>query len=122
MDRFGWGRVRASIVTCVGIFILSLPCAFGFNIWSGFQPFGEGSNVLDLEDFILSNNILPIGTTIYLLFCVTRYGWGWDNFIKEVDEGEGLKFPKFLRGYLTYVVPVIMLVIFVVGYWEKFAK
>ncbi len=122
MDRFGWGRVRASIVTCVGIFILSLPCAFGFNIWSGFQPFGEGSNVLDLEDFILSNNILPIGTTIYLLFCVTRYGWGWDNFVKEVDEGEGLKFPKFLRGYLTYVVPVIMLVIFVVGYWEKFAK
>lgn len=120
MDKFNMKRVPASIITCVGIFILSLPCAFGFNIWSGFQPLGEGSNVLDLEDFILSNNILPIGTTIYLLFCVTRYGWGWDNFIKEVDTGEGLKFPKFLRGYLTYVVPVIMLVIFVVGYWEKF--
>ncbi len=120
MDRFHWGRVPASIVTCTGIFLLSLPCAFGFNIWSGFQPLGEGSNVLDLEDFILSNNILPVGTTIYLLFCVTRYGWGWDNFIAEVDTGKGLKFPKFLRGYLTYVVPVIMLVILIVGYWEKF--
>ncbi|MBQ7577634.1 MAG: sodium-dependent transporter [Synergistaceae bacterium] len=120
MDKFNMKRVPASIITCVGIFILSLPCAFGFNIWSGFQPLGAGSNVLDLEDFILSNNILPIGTTIYLLFCVTRYGWGWDNFIKEVDSGDGLKFPKFLRGYLTYVVPVIMLIIFVVGYWEKF--
>ena len=120
MDKFGWGRVRSSIVTCVGIFILSLPCAFGFNIWSGFQPLGNGTNVLDLEDFILSNNILPIGTTIYLLFCVTRYGWGWDNFIKEVDAGTGLKFPKFLRAYLTYVVPIIMLVIFIAGYYEKF--
>ena len=122
IDKFSMRRVPASIITCVGIFILSLPCAFGFNIWSGFQPLGSGSNVLDLEDFILSNNILPIGTIIYLLFCVTRYGWGWDNFVKEVDEGKGLKFPKFLRGYLTYVVPVIMLIILVVGYWEKFAK
>ncbi len=121
MDKFGIGRVSASIITCVGIFLLSLPCAFGFNIWSGFQPLGSGSNVLDLEDFILSNNILPIGTIVYLLFCVTRYGWGWDNFIREVDTGKGLKFPKFLRGYLTYVVPVIMLVILIVGYWEKFA-
>lgn len=120
MDRLNMGRVPASIITCVGIFILSLPCAFGFNIWAGFQPLGAGSNVLDLEDFILSNNILPIGTTIYLLFCVTRYGWGWENFIKEVNEGEGPRFPEILRGYLTYVVPVIMLVILVVGYWEKF--
>ena len=120
MDRLGMARVPASIVTCVGIFVLSLPCAFGFNIWSGFQPFGEGSNVLDLEDFILSNNILPLGTTVYLLFCTTRYGWGWDNFIKEVDTGEGLKFPKFLRNYLTYAAPAIMLVILIAGYWEKF--
>ena len=120
MDRFGWTRLRASIVTCVGIFLLSLPCAFGFNIWSGFMPFGEGSNVLDLEDFILSNNILPIGTAIYMLFCTTRYGWGWENFIKEVDTGTGLKFPKFLRAYLTFVAPVVMLVIFIAGYWEKF--
>ena len=120
MDKLGWPRLRSSIVTCVGIFILSLPCAFGFNIWSGFQPLGAGSNVLDLEDFILSNNILPIGTTIYILFCVTRYGWGWDAFIKEADTGKGLKFPKFLRNYLTYVAPVIMLVIFIAGYYEKF--
>ena len=120
MDKFNMKRVPASIITCVGIFVLSLPCAFGFNIWSSFQPLGDGSNVLDLEDFILSNNLLPVGTTIYLLFCTTRYGWGWDNFVKEVDTGEGLKFPKFLRTYLTYVAPAIMLVILIAGYWEKF--
>ena len=122
MDKFGWSRMRASAVTCLGLFALSLPCAFGFNIWSGFQPLGPGSNVLDLEDFILSNNILPVGTTIYVLFCVTRYGWGWDNFIREVDAGTGLKFPKLLRGYLTYVAPLVMLAILIVGYWEKFFK
>lgn len=120
MDKFGMKRVPASIITCAGIFVLSLPCAFGFNIWSGFQPLGEGTNVLDLEDFILSNNLLPVGTMIYLLFCTTRYGWGWDNFVKEVDTGEGMKFPKFLRNYLTYVAPAIMLVILIAGYWEKF--
>ncbi|MCR4819287.1 MAG: sodium-dependent transporter [Fretibacterium sp.] len=122
MDRLNWGRVKASIVTCIGLFVLSLPCAFGFNIWGSFQPLGPGSNVLDLEDFILSNNILPIGTTIYILFCVTRYGWGWDNFIKEVDSGTGLKFPRGLRWYLTYAAPLIMLGILIVGYWEKFFK
>ena len=120
MDKFNMKRVPASIITCVGIFVLSLPCAFGFNIWSSFQPLGDGSNVLDLEDFILSNNLLPVGTTIYLLFCTTRYGWGWDNFVKEVDTGSGLKFPKFLRNYLTYVAPAIMLIILIAGYWEKF--
>ena len=81
---------------------------------------GAESNILDLEDFIVSNNILPIGAVIYLLFCVTRYGWGWDNFIKETDTGRGLKFPKILRVYLTYIVPVIMLAILVMGYIEKF--
>ena len=122
MDKFGWARLKASIITCSFLFILALPCALGFNIWAGFQPLGAGSGVLDLEDFILSNNLLPIGSLVYILFCVTRYGWGWDNFIKEANTGTGLKLPKALRAYLTYVVPCVLVIILIVGYWEKFFK
>ena len=78
--------------------------------------------VLDLEDFIVSNNLLPIGALIYLLFCVTRYGWGWEKFIEEADMGAGLKVPSFLRFYLTYIAPFIVLIILATGYWEKFIK
>lgn len=102
------------------IILLSLPCVFGFNIWSSFQPFGPGSGVLDLEDFLVSNNILPLGSLIYLAFCTSRYGWGWDNFIKEADTGEGVKFPKKLRFYFTYILPLIVLVIFINGYYALF--
>ena len=122
MDRFDWSRQSATIVMAVSIFVLSLPCALGFNIWAEFEPLGKGTCVLDLEDFILSNNLLPIGAIIYLLFCVTRYGWGWDNFIKEADAGKGVKFPAALRGYFTYVLPVIMLIVLAVGYWQTFVK
>lgn len=121
MDRFNWSRHGAVIFMAVSVFILSIPCALGFNAWSSFQPFGAGSNVLDLEDFILSDNLLPIGSIIYLLFCVTRYGWGWDKFIAEADTGKGAKFPRALRFYFTYIVPLIMLVILIVGYMNKFA-
>ena len=122
MDNFGWERGKAAVVTGISVFLLALPCAFGFNIWSGFQPFGEGSMVLDLEDFIVSNNLLPIGALIYLLFCVTRYVWGWEKFIEEADMGAGLKVPSFLRFYLTYIAPFIVLIILATGYWEKFIK
>ncbi len=104
------------------IFLLAIPCALGFNEWSDIQPLGAGSGILDLEDFIVSNNMLPFGSIIYLLFCVSRYGWGWDNFVKEVDEGKGLKFPKALRAYFTYFVPVVMLIILIVGYVQTFVK
>lgn len=122
MDILGWSRKKASLFNLVALFILSLPCAFGFNIWSGFQPMGEGSMILDLEDFIVSNNMLPLGAFIYLLFCCTRYGWGWDNFIKEADSGCGIKFPQALRFYFSYIVPIIILAIFVAGYKELFIK
>ena len=122
MDRFRWERRRAVSVMFVTVFLLSIPCALGFNVWSSFQPLGAGTGVLDLEDFIVSNNLLPIGALIYLMFCVTRYGWGWDKFIAEADAGEGAKFPKGLRSYFTYVVPVIILVILGVGYYQTFAK
>lgn len=122
MDRLGWPRKKSVLFMSLTVFIFSIPCALGFNVWSGFQPLGPGSGVLDLEDFIVSNNLLPFGSVVYLLFCVTRYGWGWDNFIKEADEGKGLKFPKALRAYFTYVVPVIVLIILGVGYYQTFAK
>ena len=122
MDRLGWSRHTSVIVMAVCVVILSIPCALGFNAWSDIQPLGPGSGVLDLEDFIVSNNLLPIGSIIYLLFCVSRYGWGWDNFIAEADTGKGLKFPKALRFYFTYIVPVIMIIILGVGYYQTFAK
>jgi len=118
----GWSRQKATIVNAVGVFVLALPCVFGFNLWSDFAPLGEGTIVLDLEDFILSNNLLPIGATIYLMFCTYRYGWGWDNFIKEADAGAGIKFPKVLRGFFTYVAPIIIFVVFVVGYYDLHFK
>ncbi|MBQ3447546.1 MAG: sodium-dependent transporter, partial [Synergistaceae bacterium] len=122
MDRFSWTRHRSVCVMAVTITLLSIPCALGFNVWSDIQPLGAGSGILDLEDFILSNNLLPIGSLVYLTFCVTRYGWGWDNFIAESDSGKGAKFPAKLRSYFTYVVPVIILVILFTGYYQTFAK
>ena len=93
MDRKGWSRGKAVIVNMVAMILLSLPAVFGFNILSGIQPLGAGTNIMDLEDFIVSNNILPLGSVVFVMFCVSKYGWGWKNFIKEADTGEGLKFP-----------------------------
>ena len=120
MDGYGWSRRKATIINFVVLTILTLPCILGFNVWSGFEPFGKGSSVLDLEDFIISNNILPLGSFLFMLFCCHRYGWGWDNFVAEADEGRGMKFPKFLRFYLTWILPVIFLFIFAQGYIQKF--
>ena len=122
MDRFGWSRHTAATFTGISVFVLALPCALGFNVWADFQPLGPGTGVLDLEDFIVSNNLLPLGSLVYLLFCVTRWGWGWDKFIAEADAGHGIKFPKILRGYMTYVAPIIILIILGVGYWQTFNK
>jgi NSS family neurotransmitter:Na+ symporter len=120
MDVLGWRRAKASAVSMILIFVLSLPCALGFNVWSGFAPLGEGSVVLDLEDFILSNNLLPIGAIVYLVFCTSKKGWGWDNFLKEADTGHGIKFPKGIRFYFAYIVPAIMFFVLLMGYYEKF--
>ena len=120
IDLWGWSRKKAVAVNAVVITILSIPCVLGFNVWSDFAPLGSGTTIQDLEDFIVSNNLLPLGSLVYLLFCVTRYGWGWKNFTDEANAGEGIRFPKWARGYLTFVLPAIVLVIFVVGYWQKF--
>lgn len=120
IDLTGCSRKKAVLVNTIAMILLSLPCVLGFNLWSGFAPFGAGSNVLDLEDFIVSNNLLPLGSLIYLLFCTSRYGWGWKNFLAEADAGSGLKFPKWARIYVSYVLPLIVLFIFVQGYISKF--
>lgn len=120
IDLTGCSRKKAVIGNAIAIILLSLPCVLGFNLWSGFAPFGAGSNVLDLEDFIVSNNLLPLGSLVYLLFCTHRYGWGWNNFIAEADTGNGIKFPKWARIYLSYLLPLIVLFIFVKGYLAKF--
>ncbi len=109
MDMTGLKRKWSALITGGGIFVLSVPCILGFNLWSGFAPFGDTSTILDLEDFIVSNVLLPVGSLIFVLFCTSRYGWGWESFIKEANEGKGLKFPKRLKIYAKYILPVIML-------------
>ena len=120
MDMTGCSRKKAAICNGIAIVILSMPCILGFNILSGFEPLGAGSNILDLEDFIVSNNILPLGSLVYLLFCTTKYGWGFDKFSEEANTGEGIRLPKAVRGYMTWILPLIVLLIFVQGYVSKF--
>ena len=116
------GADRKTIIRygIVVVIVLSLPCVLGFNVLSGFQPFGKGSGVLDLEDFLVSNNILPLGSLVYLAFCTQRYGWGWKNFLREADTGAGVKFPDWSRFYLTYILPLVVLIIFANGYYALF--
>lgn len=121
MDLTGCSRAKAVAVNLIAILVLSMPCVLGYNVLSGFAPFGAGTTILDLEDFIVSNNILPIGSLIYVLFCTTRYGWGWKNFLAEANEGKGRKFPKWIRLYVTFIVPLIVIFLFIQGYWSKFA-
>lgn len=122
MDLFRWTRKKAVAVNFVAILLLSLPCVFGFNIWSAIAPLGAGSTIQDLEDFIVSNNLLPLGSLGYLLFCTSRYGWGWKSFIKEADSGKGVKFPQWSRIYVSFILPAIVLFIFIMGYVQKFVK
>lgn len=120
MELTGWNRKKSSYVNLVLIILLSLPCVLGYNVWAwdGFAVFGGA--VLDLEDFLVSNILLPLGSLVYLLFCVTRYGWGWKNFKKEANEGKGAKMQDWMRVYLTYILPVIVLFIFGFGIYDKF--
>jgi NSS family neurotransmitter:Na+ symporter len=120
MDLTGISRQKAVAINLVLIILLSMPCILGFNVWSSFTPLGAGTGVLDLEDFIVSNNLLPLGSLVYLLFCTSKIGWGWKNFCKEANTGDGVKFPAWARFYVTYVLPIIVLFIFVQGYWSIF--
>lgn len=120
MDLWHWSRKKAVLINAAAMIVLSLPCVLGFNVLSGIQPLGAGSGIMDLEDFIVSNNLLPLGSLVYLAFCVNRRGWGWENFLAEADAGKGLRFPRWVRGYMRYVLPAIVVVIYVKGYWDTF--
>lgn len=121
-DLFGWGRKKSCIVNGILLFVLSLPCSLGFNLLSFIQPLGEGTSIMDLEDFIVSNLILPLGSLVIILFCVLKKGWGWDNYIREANTGKGLKMKNFMRGYVTCVLPVMVIVLFVIGIIRTFAQ
>ncbi len=114
-DLFGWSRKKASLINGIILFVLSLPCALGFNVLKNVQPLGEGSNIMDLEDFIVNNIILPLGSLVIVLFCTRKFGWGWDSFVNEANQGKGLKVRNFMRGYMTYVLPVIIFIVFIIG-------
>lgn len=121
MDLWNWSRKKACLINGIALLVLSMPCVLGFNILSGFRPFGNGSNAMDLEDFAVNNILLPVGSLIFVIFCTTRYGWGWDKFTKEANEGKGLKVAKWMKGYMTFVLPVIILAIFVLGLISYFS-
>ena len=112
-ENFGWTKIKTSVINCIFMLIASLPCVLGFNVWSGVTL--GGMNILDMEDFVVSNLLLPIGALIYLLFCVSKFGWGFDNYIEECNTGKGMKMPKWLKSYFRFVLPVLILVILVTG-------
>lgn len=119
MDLWGWSRKKTIAVNLVFIVLLSMPCILGFNVWSGLTVPRLG-DIQSVEDFIVSNNLLPLGSMVYLLFCTAKRGWGWKNFLSEANTGAGIKFPTWMRVYVTYILPLIVLFIFVVGYVQKF--
>ena len=114
IDMFKISRTKSVIINAVIILIASLPCVFGFNIWSGFELFGQ--NVLGIEDFLVSNILLPVGSLIYLLFCVTKFGWGFDNYLTECNTGKGMKFAGFLKPYFQFILPILVLIVLVQGF------
>lgn len=120
IDLWGWTRKKAVMVNIVLVIILSMPAVLGFGPWSGIQILGEGTNIMDLEDFIVSNNILPLGSVLFVLFCASKNGWGWENFLKEANTGKGVKFPKGIRPYMMIVLPVVVSIIYLKGYYDMF--
>ena len=114
IDNFGWNRKKASLICCVFILVASMPCVLGYNLWSNLHIIG-GRDVLDSEDFIVSSLLLPLGSLVYLLFCVTRWGWGFDRYLKEANDGKGLKLSPALKPYLQFILPALILVILVLG-------
>ena len=114
MDNFGWSRKKAVIINCVFILLASMPCVLGYNVWSEVRLIG-GRDVLDSEDFIVSNLLLPLGSLVYLLFCTTRWGWGFDKYLAETNTGSGWKMPRAFKPYFQFVLPVLILVILLQG-------
>ena len=122
MDNHGWSRKKAALVNMAAIIILAVPCILGYSVLSSFHPLGPGTQILDLEDFLISSTIMPLGSLLFAIFCAHRSGWGWDGFIKEADTGKGLRFPSWLRVYVKWILPFIIGIIFIKGYWDIFSK
>lgn len=120
IDLFGWTRKKSVILNIFILILGSIPCAIGFSVLKGIQPFGEGSAILDLLDFTVSNVIMPLGSLVFVFFCTRKIGWGWKQFISEANTGDGIKFPQKVRFYVSYILPVIVIFIFVMGIVEKF--
>lgn len=120
MDLRGWSRKKSVIINLIALSVLALPCALGSTVFSFFAPLGAGTGVLDFEDFLISENILPLGSIVYVLFCSSRYGWGYDNFINEANCGKGIAFPRKIRIYVSYILPVIVLLLWISGYITRF--
>ena len=122
IDLFNHSRKRSILTAGILLIVLSIPCVLGFNLWSGFQPMGTGSNVMDLEDFIISNNLLPLGSLAFVLFATRKNGMGWNNFLDEANTGNGLKLSSAFYLYIKYGIPCLILIIFFKGYYDAFAK
>ncbi|MBQ7951161.1 MAG: sodium-dependent transporter [Clostridia bacterium] len=121
MDISKMSRKKACLVNCILLLILSLPCIFGFNLWKDVSILGNGTNIMDFEDFLVSNIILPLGALVYVLFCVSKNGFGWDKFVNEANQGKGIKVARFMKGYMTYVLPVLIFIIFLLGIINYFS-
>jgi NSS family neurotransmitter:Na+ symporter len=115
MDLFGWSRTKTGLVNIVLVFILSLPCSLGFNKLQWIHPMGGESTFLDLEDYIVSNFLLPLGALVFVLFCTRKAGWGWESFKREADEGDGLKVQEWMRFYITWILPLLIIFVFIMG-------
>lgn len=120
VDLGGWSRKKAVVVNGIALSVLSLPCILGFNVWSSFQPLGAGSNIMDLEDFLVSNNLLPLGALVYLLFCTRKNGWGWKHFMEEANTGDGLKFPEKMKFFMSFIIPWLLVIVYLKGYYDMF--
>ena len=120
-DLFGWSRRKTCLITCLSLMVLSMPCVLGFNVLSFIQPFGEGSSIMDLEDFAVNNVLLPLGSLIVVLFCVSKRGWGFDRYLEEANAGSGVKVARWMRFYMTWILPLIILFVFCVGLYNFFA-
>ena len=119
-EMFGWGKKKACLIDGIMIFILSLPCIFGYNLWAGAINLGSLTSVLDLEDYVVSNIILPLGSLLFIIYCTSKRGWNWDNFVAEANTGKGVKIRSGFRIYMKYILPLIIAAILVIGIFTPF--
>jgi NSS family neurotransmitter:Na+ symporter len=119
-NRTGFSKIKTCIISGIGIFILSIPCILGFNLWSSFEPLGAGTGVLDLEDYLVSNILLPVGSLVITIFCTQKFGWGFKNYMEEANHGKGAKVQKWMRFYMTWILPLIIIALFLYGIYDFF--